>query len=61
MTDTKIEVYIGGLLVGFVIGFMFLYLVRNDLVNGADFVARCVLGAALIIALYLGISAYRGR
>ena len=54
MTETKVEVHIWGLLIGFFIGYAAMYVARPNMENGYDLFAIFVLGLLLIGAWFLG-------
>lgn len=54
MNETKVEVHIWGLLIGYFIGFVVMYLARCNVENGYELFAVWFLGLLLIGAWSLG-------
>ena len=54
MIETRVEVHIYGLLIGFFIGYAVMYVARSNMENGYDLFAIFVLGLLLVGAWFLG-------
>lgn len=54
MIETKVEVHILGVLIGFFIGYAAMYVARPNMENGYDLFAIFILGLLLIGAWFLG-------